>query len=411
MKGQLGGAIVTEKPNVKWDDVAGLQLAKEALKEAVVLPVKFPQFFTGKRKAWSGFLLYGPPGTGKSYLAKAVATEADSTFFSISSSDLVSKWMGESEKLVSQLFSLAREQAPSIIFIDEIDALCGARGENGESEASRRIKTEILVQMQGVGNSSGKGFSARGDEHAVRAGSSGAASVRQENLHPTSRRSRARAYFPRARRGDPKRSHGRGLPRPRCRHGGLQRFRHRPRRQGCPVRTRAQGPRGDALHHRPKSTQRPSEDAPETEYYIPCSPAPPARGRLRSRSSLDSATPLASSRRRSPQTISARCSYARDPPSPPPISSFTKDSPVNSARRASSSPSLACCNKSPSVATLSPNLKISTARAHRSNVPPHTRARPRAMAPSNKQQTLAGFFGLPRRPESRRRGVAGEVER
>ena len=141
---------------MKWDDVAGLQSAKDALKEAVVLPVKFPQFFTGKRKAWSGFLLYGPPGTGKSYLAKAVATESDSTFFSISSSDLVSKWMGESEKLVSQLFHLARASAPSIIFIDEIDALCGARGENGESEASRRIKTEILVQMQGVGSSSGK---------------------------------------------------------------------------------------------------------------------------------------------------------------------------------------------------------------------------------------------------------------
>ena len=76
-----GGAIVTEKPDVKWDDVAGLTSAKEALKEAVILPVKFPQFFTGKRKAWSGFLLYGPPGTGKSFLAKAVATEADSTFF------------------------------------------------------------------------------------------------------------------------------------------------------------------------------------------------------------------------------------------------------------------------------------------------------------------------------------------
>lgn len=153
MKSQLGGAIVTEKPDVKWDDVAGLEQAKAALKEAVIMPVKFPQFFTGKRKAWSGFLLYGPPGTGKSYLAKAVATEADSTFFSISSSDLVSKWMGESEKLVNNLFTLARERAPSIIFIDEIDALCGARGEGGESEASRRIKTEILVQMQGVGAS------------------------------------------------------------------------------------------------------------------------------------------------------------------------------------------------------------------------------------------------------------------
>ena len=156
MQSALGSAIVTEKPNVKWDDVAGLTAAKEALKEAVILPVKFPQFFTGKRKAWSGFLLYGPPGTGKSYLAKAVATEADSTFFSISSSDLVSKWMGESEKLVNQLFTMAREQSPSIIFIDEIDALCGARGEGGESEASRRIKTEILVQMQGVGKAGGR---------------------------------------------------------------------------------------------------------------------------------------------------------------------------------------------------------------------------------------------------------------
>ena len=82
----------------QWDDVAGLEGAKEALKEAVILPVKFPQFFTGKRKPWSGILLYGPPGTGKSYLAKAVATEADSTFFSISSQDLVSKWLGESAR-------------------------------------------------------------------------------------------------------------------------------------------------------------------------------------------------------------------------------------------------------------------------------------------------------------------------
>ena len=156
MQGALGSAIVTEKPNVSWSDVAGLDAAKEALKEAVILPVKFPQFFTGKRKAWSGFLLYGPPGTGKSFLAKAVATEAESTFFSISSSDLVSKWMGESEKLVHQLFAMAREQSPSIIFIDEIDALCGARGEGGESGASRRIKTEILVQMQGVGSAGGR---------------------------------------------------------------------------------------------------------------------------------------------------------------------------------------------------------------------------------------------------------------
>ncbi|KAK6877411.1 Vacuolar protein sorting-associated protein 4 [Candida tropicalis] len=153
LRGALAGAILSEKPNVKWDDIAGLEGAKEALKEAVILPVKFPQLFVGNRKPTTGILLYGPPGTGKSYLAKAVATEANSTFFSVSSSDLVSKWMGESERLVKQLFTMARENKPSIIFIDEVDALCGPRGE-GESEASRRIKTELLVQMNGVGNDS-----------------------------------------------------------------------------------------------------------------------------------------------------------------------------------------------------------------------------------------------------------------
>ncbi len=83
---------------MRWDDVAGLEAAKESLKEAVILPIKFPHLFTGKRTPWRGILLYGPPGTGKSYLAKAVATESNSTFFSVSSSDLVSKWMGESER-------------------------------------------------------------------------------------------------------------------------------------------------------------------------------------------------------------------------------------------------------------------------------------------------------------------------
>ncbi|KAI9779619.1 MAG: Vacuolar protein sorting-associated protein 4 [Geoglossum umbratile] len=153
LRGALAGAILSDKPNVRWEDVAGLEGAKEALKEAVILPIKFPHLFTGKRQPWRGILLYGPPGTGKSYLAKAVATEANSTFFSVSSSDLVSKWMGESERLVKQLFNMARENRPSIIFIDEVDALCGPRGE-GESEASRRIKTEMLVQMDGVGRDS-----------------------------------------------------------------------------------------------------------------------------------------------------------------------------------------------------------------------------------------------------------------
>jgi len=151
LRGALSGAIVKETPNVKWDDVAGLYAAKDALKEAVILPAQFPQLFTGKRKPWKGILLYGPPGTGKSYLAKAVATEAKSTFFAVSSSDLVSKWQGESERLVKQLFEMAREEKPAIVFIDEIDSLCGSRSE-GENDSARRIKTEFLVQMQGVGS-------------------------------------------------------------------------------------------------------------------------------------------------------------------------------------------------------------------------------------------------------------------
>lgn len=117
------------------------------------MPTLFPQLFTGKRKPFKGILLYGPPGTGKSYLAKAVATEADSTFFSVSSADLISKWQGESERLVRNLFELAREAGRAIIFIDEVDSLCGSRSE-GESDSLRRVKTEFLVQMDGVGNDS-----------------------------------------------------------------------------------------------------------------------------------------------------------------------------------------------------------------------------------------------------------------
>ncbi|PAV90184.1 hypothetical protein WR25_17236 [Diploscapter pachys] len=151
LQDKLSGAIVMERPNIKWSDIAGLEIAKEALKEAVIMPIKFPQLFTGTRKPWKGILLFGPPGTGKSYIAKAVATEAsNSTFFSVSSSDLMSKWLGESEKLVKQLFTLAREHKPSIIFIDEVDSLCSARSDS-ESESARRIKTEFMVQMQGVG--------------------------------------------------------------------------------------------------------------------------------------------------------------------------------------------------------------------------------------------------------------------
>lgn len=144
--------MTVESPNVKWTDVAGLEGAKQALQEAVILPLRMPHLFGNGRAPWSGILMFGPPGTGKSYLAKAVATEANnSTFMAVSSADLVSKWQGQSERLVKELFKMAREKSPCIIFVDEVDSLCGARGD-GESESSRRIKTEFLVQMQGVGN-------------------------------------------------------------------------------------------------------------------------------------------------------------------------------------------------------------------------------------------------------------------
>lgn len=100
MKEMLANFVVTEKPNVKWDDVCGLLKAKEALIEDVILPIKFPQMFVGKRKPWKGILLYGPPGTGKSLLAKACATEANGTFYSVSASNIISKYQGDAERTI-----------------------------------------------------------------------------------------------------------------------------------------------------------------------------------------------------------------------------------------------------------------------------------------------------------------------
>ena len=122
MKNKLSEVIVKDKPNVAWDDVAGLEGAKKRLKEAVIEPIMFPNFFVGNVKPWKGILLYGPPGTGKTVLAKAVATNCDSTFFNVSSADLISKFVGESERTIKELFKMAREEKAAIIFIDEIDS-------------------------------------------------------------------------------------------------------------------------------------------------------------------------------------------------------------------------------------------------------------------------------------------------
>jgi len=145
----LEDSILDSDPNVKWEDIKGLAEVKKVLNETIVLPTLRPDIFSGLYAPSKGILLYGPPGTGKTLLAKAVATECKSTFFSISASTLTSKWMGEGEKLMRGLFAMALEKAPSVIFFDEIDSIMGARGGN-EHEASRRLKAECLVQFDGV---------------------------------------------------------------------------------------------------------------------------------------------------------------------------------------------------------------------------------------------------------------------
>jgi vacuolar protein-sorting-associated protein 4 len=152
----ISGTILTESPNVKWIDIAGLEGSKQALREAIVLPIMRPELFTGARKPWSGILLFGPPGCGKTLLARAAATECEATFFSVSSADLLSKWLGESEKLISSLFKVARIKAPSLIFMDEIDSVATKRGEGHEGGGERRVKTQLLAEIQGIKSGSKK---------------------------------------------------------------------------------------------------------------------------------------------------------------------------------------------------------------------------------------------------------------
>nr|XP_057903620.1 fidgetin-like protein 1 [Doryrhamphus excisus] len=147
LKSRVESTIVNIS-EVNWSDISGLARTKALIQEIVIWPMLRPDLFTGLRSPPKGILLFGPPGTGKTMLGKCIASQIDSTFFSISASSLTSKWMGESEKTVKFLFEVAREKAPSVIFIDEIDSLLSKRAE-GESEGGRKIKTEFLVQFDG----------------------------------------------------------------------------------------------------------------------------------------------------------------------------------------------------------------------------------------------------------------------
>ena len=144
--------VMVQVPNVRWEDVGGLDDARMRLQEGVELPLKDPDAFRriGIRPA-KGFLLYGPPGTGKTLLAKAVAREAQANFIATKSSDLLSKWYGESEQQIARLFARARQVAPTVIFIDELDSLVPARGGGlGEPQVTERVVNTILAEMDGL---------------------------------------------------------------------------------------------------------------------------------------------------------------------------------------------------------------------------------------------------------------------
>lgn len=143
-----------EQITVSWNDIKGANSAVEALQQALILPHRLPHLFENSgRRPWKCILLYGPPGTGKTMLASVAAKESNATIISVSAADLLSKWVGDSEKTVRDLFQVAKSFPKCLIFLDEIDAMCGARGNGQESESSRRLKTEFLVRMQALHNS------------------------------------------------------------------------------------------------------------------------------------------------------------------------------------------------------------------------------------------------------------------
>jgi vacuolar protein-sorting-associated protein 4 len=146
----IADTIITEKPSVKMSDVAGLEDAKQAINDAIIAPMKHPELFKGKsRQPWRGILFYGPAGCGKTLIAKAVASEVNATFFNVSAGNIVSKWLGESEKLVMNLFTLARRNQPAIVFMDELDSV-GVSRSGDDVGGERRLKTQLLTELQGL---------------------------------------------------------------------------------------------------------------------------------------------------------------------------------------------------------------------------------------------------------------------
>ncbi|XP_076268284.1 katanin p60 ATPase-containing subunit A-like 2 [Rhynchophorus ferrugineus] len=156
IRDQITNQIISTEIGVKWEDCLGLENTVETLKEAAIYPLFYPELFQNI-SPWRGVLLHGPPGTGKTLLAKALASESHTTFFNVTNSAFISKWRGESEKMIKHLFDLAKYHAPSTIFFDEIDALIpGPR--DVQHEAAKRFKSELLVNLDGISSN---------DEHII----------------------------------------------------------------------------------------------------------------------------------------------------------------------------------------------------------------------------------------------------
>ena len=143
--------VFVEVPNVKWDDIGGLERAKQELKEVVEWPLKYPDAFAHlNSKPPRGILLFGAPGTGKTMLVKAVANESEANFISIKGPELLSKWVGESEKAVREIFRKAKQAAPCIIFLDELDSITPVRGAGSDAHVTERVVSQMLTEMDGL---------------------------------------------------------------------------------------------------------------------------------------------------------------------------------------------------------------------------------------------------------------------
>ncbi|MEK0352799.1 MAG: AAA family ATPase, partial [Nitrosopumilus sp.] len=148
--------VFIENPDVKWSDVGGLEEVKRELQEAVEWPMKYPGLYDKLgHKMPRGILLHGPSGTGKTLLAKAVATESEANFVSVRGPELLSKWVGESERGIREIFKRARQSAPCVIFFDEIDSIAPIRGAGGDVQVSERVVSQLLTELDGMENMHG----------------------------------------------------------------------------------------------------------------------------------------------------------------------------------------------------------------------------------------------------------------